>query len=167
MRGASLLVPVPWVVSGGSAAGLAGQAARLAEFAVRGGEAGLADVGWSLAVTRAQLPYRAVVLAAGRDQAAAGCGRWPPGREPGTRWQRGKCPAAAGGAVLVFPGQGGQWPGMAAALLAESPAFAGEITAVERELAGWADWSLWAVLSGQPGAPGLDQVTWSSPPCSR
>ncbi|WP_372483646.1 KS-MAT linker domain-containing protein, partial [Streptomyces aculeolatus] len=63
-------------MSGRSMGALAGQAARLGEFLASGGGAdvSLADVGWSLAVSRAGLEHRAVVLAADRERAVAGLG---------------------------------------------------------------------------------------------
>ncbi|MBO1420525.1 ketoacyl-synthetase C-terminal extension domain-containing protein, partial [Streptomyces sp. FH025] len=57
-----VLPVVPWVVSGRSVAGLAGQAERLAEAVREGADA--VDMGWSLAVSRAALEQRAVVLGA-------------------------------------------------------------------------------------------------------
>ncbi|MDX3234007.1 type I polyketide synthase, partial [Streptomyces sp. ME19-01-6] len=63
--------PVPWVVSGRSAAGLRGQAARLREFAVAT-EADTAEIGWSLAFSRAALEHRAVVIAEDREDQLRG-----------------------------------------------------------------------------------------------
>ncbi|MDX6609371.1 MAG: hypothetical protein QOF85_1296, partial [Solirubrobacterales bacterium] len=48
--------------------------------------------------------------------------------------------------VFVFPGQGGQWPGMAGDLLASSPAFAKHLDACEQALEPFVDWSLTEVL---------------------
>ncbi|MGX1916260.1 type I polyketide synthase, partial [Streptomyces phaeochromogenes] len=62
---------VPLVVSGRSAAALAGQAGRLREFLESGAGVGLAEVGRSLVMTRAGLEHRAVVLAADRGEAVA------------------------------------------------------------------------------------------------
>ncbi|WSL80572.1 SDR family NAD(P)-dependent oxidoreductase [Kitasatospora sp. NBC_01266] len=47
-----------------------------------------------------------------------------------------------GGVVLVFPGQGSQWVGMASGLLAASPVFAESIAACSAALAPFVDWSL-------------------------
>ena len=58
----------------------------------------------------------------------------------------------------MFPGQGSQWEGMARELLATSPVFAEQIAVCERALAPHVDWSLTAVLRGEPGAPGYDRV---------
>ncbi|MFZ1154717.1 MAG: SDR family NAD(P)-dependent oxidoreductase, partial [Solirubrobacteraceae bacterium] len=64
----------------------------------------------------------------------------------------------AGRAVFVFPGQGGQWPGMAEALLDSSPVFAEQIGLCERALAPFVDWRLGDVLRGAPDAPDSDRV---------
>lgn len=47
-----------------------------------------------------------------------------------------------GGLVFVFSSQGGQWQGMARALLAEEPAFAASIARSDREIRRLAGWSL-------------------------
>ncbi|MFD0689615.1 type I polyketide synthase [Actinomadura fibrosa] len=133
---------VPWVVSARGAAALRAQARRLAEFAASGTEATAAEVGWSLATTRAVFEHRAVVvgpdlpaglaaLAAGEAHPAVVSGR-----------------VLGGDPVLVFPGQGSQWAGMGAELLETSPVFAARIAECERALARHADWSLTEVLRG-------------------
>ncbi|WP_432155210.1 acyltransferase domain-containing protein, partial [Streptomyces tricolor] len=56
--------------------------------------------------------------------------------------------ASAGRTVLVFPGQGSQWPGMGRELLEGSPVFAERIEECARALEPWVDWDLRAVLRG-------------------
>ncbi|MER7674937.1 beta-ketoacyl synthase N-terminal-like domain-containing protein, partial [Kitasatospora sp. NPDC096128] len=77
--GGRALPVLPWVVSGRSAVGLAGQAGRLAEAFREGADA--ADVGLSLAVSRAALEQRAVVLGSDVDELVAGLGALAGGRE--------------------------------------------------------------------------------------
>ncbi|HZX43692.1 MAG TPA: acyltransferase domain-containing protein, partial [Myxococcaceae bacterium] len=60
--------------------------------------------------------------------------------------------------AFVFPGQGGQWPGMALELLDRSPVFAAEIRACAAALEPHLDWELEAVLRGSEGAPALEPV---------
>ena len=106
---------VPLVVSARGRAGLAGQARRLASFLSGRPELGVLDVARSLVATRGALPDRAVVAAAGRDEALAGLdalarGEPAPGVVTGTAESGG----AGGRTALVFPGQGAQWAGMGA-----------------------------------------------------
>ncbi|HEV3289574.1 MAG TPA: type I polyketide synthase, partial [Streptosporangiaceae bacterium] len=105
--------PVPWVVSGRGAEGLRAQAGRLAGFARAGcGGAGVADAGWSLASGRAVLEDRAVVLAGDAAGFAAGLAAVAAG-QPADGVITGRVPDGdLGRVVFVFPGQGGQWPGM-------------------------------------------------------
>ncbi|UOZ02753.1 SDR family NAD(P)-dependent oxidoreductase [Amycolatopsis sp. WQ 127309] len=143
---------VPLVVSGRGAGGLRAQAAQLASF-VDENAVSLADVGTSLATTRAMLPDRAVVLAADDAEAVAGLRALADGAATvsGVADVEGK-------RVFVFPGQGAQWPGMGRELLAVSPVFAAVVAECEKALAPWLDWSVTEVLQGAPGAPELDRV---------
>ncbi|MFC9236280.1 type I polyketide synthase [Streptomyces decoyicus] len=159
---------VPWVVSGRGPQGLAGQAARLREFAEAeteteteteaetGSGAGVVDaagVGLGL-LSRSALDHRAVVVGSGaelpagldalaRGEAAAGVVR-------GT--------ARPGGTVFVFPGQGSQWVGMARELADTSEVFRSRLSECEEALAAFVDWSLADVLEGAEGAPGLERA---------
>nr|AZF85917.1 type I polyketide synthase [Catenulispora sp.] len=153
---------LPWIVTAGSGAGLRDQAGRLR--ASLDGAEGLdgprtADVGYSLATTRAELEHRAVVL--GRDNAAllqglrsvseGAEGALAEGVVAGRR-------GAVGKAVFVFPGQGSQWPGMGRELMDSSPVFRRRITECAQALAEFVDWDLTDVLREAPGAPALDRV---------
>ncbi|WP_308295135.1 ketoacyl-synthetase C-terminal extension domain-containing protein, partial [Streptomyces sp. NK08204] len=106
---------LPWLLSAKSDAALRAQAERLLSYLTDRPELSTADVAWSLATGRASFEHRAVVVAGDREGfreglAALAEGRAVPGAVSGV----------AGGAdqvVLVFPGQGSQWVGMAAELL--------------------------------------------------
>ncbi|MEJ2870706.1 SDR family NAD(P)-dependent oxidoreductase [Actinomycetospora sp. OC33-EN08] len=129
----------PWVLSARSAGALAGQARRLAAWARENSGFLTSGVAAGLVRTRASLEHRAVVvgdrdgLLAGLDAVALG--------EP--------APSAVSGVlrgdpdpsvVFVFPGQGAQWVGMAAALVGEEPVFAdalGECCAALEPMLGW------------------------------
>ncbi|MFG2583189.1 type I polyketide synthase [Streptomyces malaysiensis] len=143
-RGDEVRVPLPWVVSGRSAAGVRAQAARLREFAADG-QSSPADIGWSLAEHRTALEHRAVVVAGDRRG------------EPATGVVRGVS-ADRSGPVFVFPGQGSQWAGMTAELLDASPVFAESFTACADALDPYVEWSPLDVVRGRPGAPSLDRV---------
>jgi acyl transferase domain-containing protein len=131
---------VPWVVSGKTAAALAGQADRLLSVVDDP-----VDVGWSLVSSRAVLDHRAVVLGADRDDLRRGLAALAEGGEaPGVVCRTG--PVGQGGVVFVFPGQGAQWVGMATGLLDTSEVFATRIAECEQALEPFVDWSLTEVL---------------------
>ncbi|WP_446682179.1 type I polyketide synthase, partial [Dactylosporangium vinaceum] len=115
-----------------------------------------ADVAWSLHATRTPLAHRAAVIGTGRAALQAELRELAAGT-PGPATVTGLA-RPAGRIAFVFPGQGSQWAGMGVELLATEPVFAERIAACEAALAPHVDWSLTAVLRGEPGAPGLDRV---------
>ncbi|WP_326949527.1 SDR family NAD(P)-dependent oxidoreductase [Amycolatopsis sp. NBC_01307] len=142
----------PFVLAGRTEAALKAQAARLLAH-LGDGALDAPDVAWSLAASRAALDHRAVIVA---DDPRAGLAALAAGTPD---------PAVTTGAadvdgqiVFVFPGQGAQWAGMGARLLAESPVFAARIAECEAALSAHVDWSLTAVLRGDDDAPKLDRV---------
>jgi acyl transferase domain-containing protein len=146
---------VPWLCSGADPAGLRAQAARLLIHLERHPDLAVLDVARSLATTRAALPYRAAAVAAGREALLAGIrqlaeGTAGPDLVTGT--------AALGDVTFVFPGQSGQWDGMAVGLLDTSPVFARRMSECGQALAEFVDWSLEDVLRGEHGAPSLCRV---------
>ncbi|MFI6091328.1 type I polyketide synthase, partial [Streptomyces sp. NPDC051218] len=162
--GGVVLPVVPWVVSGRSAAGLAGQADRLAEFIEQRPEADVTDVGWSLATSRGALEHRAVVLGGDRDELAAGLRALAVGREV-----LGVVSGAvdrAGKVGFVFTGQGAQRVGMGQGLYAAFPVFAEAFDAVCAGLAEHVDGSLGAVIRGEgkeswPGGGRIGETVWA------
>ncbi|WP_167487799.1 type I polyketide synthase [Nocardia terpenica] len=147
---------VLWPLSGRSVEAVRDQASRLHAYLT--GHPGLtpADVGWSLCTGRTEFEHRAVVAGRDRDTLLRGLDALARGRTDACLGE-----GVAGtvtGTVFVFPGQGSQWAGMAVRLLEESPAFAVRIAECERALGPYMDWSLTAVLRGDPDAPPLDRV---------
>ncbi|MCM6776661.1 type I polyketide synthase [Nocardia sp. CDC159] len=145
-----------WAISGRSAAALAGQAERLADFVSEHSGSNPADIGYSLAATRAVFEHRAVVVGRTGPELTAGCRAVAAGESAahtiaGTANVTGKT-------AFLFPGQGSQWVGMAGDLLSSSPVFAAEMRDCAAAFDEFVDWSLLAVLRGQPDAPGLDRV---------
>ncbi|OLF05416.1 hypothetical protein BLA60_36355 [Actinophytocola xinjiangensis] len=133
--------PAPWVLSARTPAALAAQARRLLGSLP---EQAPGDVGFSLALTRAALEHRAVVV--GNHE--AGLAALAVGRESadvvvGT--------ASTGRVVFVFPGQGSQWVGMADRLVAESPVFAKRFAECAAALRSFVDWDPY-------DPPGLERV---------
>ncbi|MFI0424550.1 SDR family NAD(P)-dependent oxidoreductase, partial [Spongiactinospora sp. 9N601] len=136
---------VPWVVSARTASALAAQVERIKEFAAANPEAAVADIGWSLATTRARLPYRGVLIGADRAELLVA---------DAVRGDGGTARRVA----FVFPGQGSQWPGMAVELLASSPVFRRRMRECARALGEFVDWDLFEVLDDADALERVDVV---------
>jgi acyl transferase domain-containing protein len=142
--------PIPWVASAASAEALRAQARRLGEVVAESPR----DVGFSLATTRIPLPVRTVLIAEDRAGFAAALAAVEKGEpHPSTV---GGVARDTGRTAFVFPGQGSQWAGMAADLLATSPVFAEQIDRCAAALEPHVDWSLKDVL--RDGGTALDRV---------
>ncbi|MEO3857753.1 SDR family NAD(P)-dependent oxidoreductase [Acrocarpospora sp. B8E8] len=147
---------VPWVLSAKTGQALRAQAGRLASYLNGEPALGLADTAFSLATTRSAFEHRAVVV--GRDRGALLSGLSAVGAgESATDVVRGVADVV-GKSVWVFPGQGAQWIGMGAALLEESPVFAGRMAECAAALEPFVDWSLLDVIRQAEDAPSLDRV---------
>jgi acyl transferase domain-containing protein len=115
-----VLTGVAWPVSARSAESLAGQAARLRDFALARPDLDPADVAFSLATTRSAFDHRAVITGDPVEGLAALAG----GRSVASV-VTGTVPAAGAGRVgFLFAGQGSQRAGMGRELYAASPVFA-------------------------------------------
>jgi acyl transferase domain-containing protein len=149
---------VPWVVSGRSETALRAQAGKLRAYAEAGSDAGLADVGFTLAAARAGFEHRAVITAGDRDEfltALQACERG----EPHPALVSTVDPVDhVGNVVFVFPGQGSQWVGMAAGLLVESEVFASRMGQCEAAFGPFVDWSLRDVLVDEEALRRVDVV---------
>ncbi|MFE9581130.1 SDR family NAD(P)-dependent oxidoreductase [Nocardia sp. NPDC006044] len=151
----SVPAAVPWVVSAKSDQALTGQAAKLLDFVRRDPDLDAVDVGWSL-LSRAVFEHRAVIVGRDKAELVAGLTALAEGRDaPGV--VRGRADAGAK-TVFLFPGQGTQWAGMAAGMLASSPVFEAELRRCAQYFAELVDWSLLDVLDGVPGAPDLQRI---------
>ncbi|WP_373309227.1 type I polyketide synthase [Amycolatopsis bullii] len=128
----------PWLVSARSAAGLRAQAGRLASFVESRPGLGVAEVGRSLASTRARLEHRAVVLADDRAAALAAfaAGEPVPGVVSGV--------VDSGRSAFLFSGQGAQRLGAGRELCESFPVFAEVVDAVCAQVDG-----LRAVMFGE------------------
>lgn len=88
-------------------------AQRMATALAGSGAASLADIAWTLAQGRRQLPLRCAVVARDSGDAARQLG------QPPRTVKAGPAPRQ----IWLFPGQGSQYPGMAAALWRAEPDF--------------------------------------------
>ncbi|MEV0191549.1 type I polyketide synthase [Kitasatospora purpeofusca] len=146
------LPAVPWLLSAKSSRALRFQADRLRGHLDGGPETDPRDIGSALHA-RTAFEYRKA-LVGDQDQlrtllaqmADDDAGAWDGGRP------------VDGRSVLVFPGQGSQWVGMAAELLAGSEVFAGRMAECERALAPYVDWSLTEALGSEALLARVDVV---------
>ncbi|MFI5026683.1 MAG: acyltransferase domain-containing protein, partial [Solirubrobacterales bacterium] len=147
---------LPFLVSGSSERALRVQAESLVSHLEHRSELELDATAATLALGRAQLSHRAAVLADDRDQLIARLRALSAG-EP----KQGVIEGLARGerrVAFVFPGQGGQWPGMALELLDRSPVFAESMEVCDAALSPHLDFPVVDVLRGVPGAPALEAV---------
>ncbi|WP_145503301.1 type I polyketide synthase [Streptomyces sp. CFMR 7] len=133
---------VPLLLSARTPEALRAQAGALSARITDGSGLRAADVAFSLATGRSALGHRAALV--GTEENLA---------EHLTALSQGAAVSGgglvSGRSVLVFPGQGSQWVGMAAELLGESEVFAGRMRECERALAPYVDWSLTEALGSE------------------
>ncbi|CAL9654801.1 Narbonolide_10-deoxymethynolide synthase PikA1, modules 1 and 2 [Streptomyces sp. enrichment culture] len=145
-------------VSGRTAAALRAQAARLAAHlrAAPDGTPRPADLAWSLATTRPALEHRAVVVARDRDDLLRGLASLAEDT-PDAAVVRGVADTD-GDPVLLFPGQGPQWEGMATELHAADPRFRRFFDEAAAAVEAFTDYAVLDVLRRAPGAPPLERL---------
>ncbi|MFC8079301.1 type I polyketide synthase, partial [Streptomyces sp. NPDC057307] len=153
VAGPAELGVVPWVVSGKSAVALREQALRLGSLA----GADPVAVGRALVSSRARFDHRAVLIGGSVEELLAGARALAAG-EPSPFVVSGQVRAGAGRTVLVFPGQGSQWAGMAVELAAELPVFRERLDECAVALAEFTDWGLWDVLNEADDTASLERV---------
>ncbi|WP_331750339.1 type I polyketide synthase [Streptomyces albidoflavus] len=145
---------VPWLLSAKSPEALAAQAARLAAYVDERADLRPADVGLSLATTRAALDHRATVVGSSREELLTALHHLTSTPAPGT-------PTIRGGLALLFTGQGAQRVGMGRELYAAYPVFAEAFDAVCARVDGELGRSLKAVVFGENEADLLDRTRFT------
>jgi acyl transferase domain-containing protein/NADPH:quinone reductase-like Zn-dependent oxidoreductase len=141
---------VPWPLAGPSEAALRAQAADLRSYLDSHPGTPLADMGLTLAAAYSPARHRAVILASGPEGFRDGLDALAAG-QPAAGLVRG-ITDGDGKAVFIFPGQGSQWPGMAAGLLSSCSVFRAGIEACERALGDYLDWPLSGLLRDVPAS---------------
>jgi acyl transferase domain-containing protein/NADPH:quinone reductase-like Zn-dependent oxidoreductase/NAD(P)-dependent dehydrogenase (short-subunit alcohol dehydrogenase family)/acyl carrier protein len=130
-------------------------ARRLADWlAARGHQVAPWDLAYTLARRRAHRPVRTTVLASSPSELA---GRLRGVAEGGTPYS----PAVGQndrGPVWVFSGQGSQWAGMGASLLAAEPAFAARVAEAEPLVMRQANFSVTEAMSAPETVTGIERV---------
>ncbi|MEU7474409.1 type I polyketide synthase [Lentzea sp. NPDC042327] len=147
---------VPVLLSGRTEQALHAQAAQLAAHLDAAPDVDLADLAHATVTTRTPFRHRAVTIAATREDLLRSLHAVADGLPDG-RTVQGQA-RTPGKTVFVFPGQGSQWIGMAAALLESSPVFRDRIDECARALAPFTDWSLHDVLKDGEGLDRVDVV---------
>ncbi|MER6050856.1 type I polyketide synthase [Streptomyces sp. NPDC001793] len=148
---------IPWTVSAKSRTALRAQARALAAHAEEHPELGALDIAYALATTRSHFGHRALFLARERDE-LIGAARALAEDRPTPDTFCAATSLATAGPVMIFPGQGAQWPGMAAELLDTCVPFAEHMERCAEALAPFADFSLIDVLRERPATPPIDRI---------
>ncbi|GAB2652005.1 type I polyketide synthase [Nocardia goodfellowii] len=150
----------PWVLSAKSPGALRDQAVALREALVANPDRALADIGYSLAATRATFEHRAVLIADSRTDFAAGLAAvaqdaFAPATVQGRARQRGRL-------AVVLPGQGSQMLGMGSELYDRFPVFAAAFDELCSAFDAHLDGSLREVIFGSAGTL-LDRTDYTQP----
>ena len=116
--------------------------------------ADLADLAYTLARRRAHRPVRTSALAATGHELVKALREIADGDAP----YQSAVAKDDRGPVWVFSGQGSQWAGMGAALLASEPAFAAKVAEIEPLIARESNFSVTAAMSAPETVTGIDRV---------
>ena len=146
--------PLLFVLSSTSAPELRRSAGRLADWVQAHDNVELPDLAYTLARRRAHRPVRAAVVAGSRPELTTALRDLADGDSP--------FEAAVGhddrGPVWVFSGQGSQWAGMGAQLLATEPVFAATVAQIEPLIAAESGFSVTEAMTAPEVVVGIDQV---------
>ncbi|MFJ2604252.1 SDR family NAD(P)-dependent oxidoreductase [Streptomyces sp. NPDC087425] len=135
--------PGLFTLSGRTPDAVRAQAARLAGTVAE--NAALPELAYTLARHRTHFDRRAAVVAKDRDQLRTALDALASGDTP---LPSGAGEVPAGKVAFVFPGHGGQWPGMGRELAQQSTAFREELARIDEAVRRIAGWSVLDALSG-------------------
>ena len=168
------LAGVPlWPVSARTPAALGAQADALHHHLVSQPDLDLNDVAYSLAATRTHHSYRAVITAPvatadPRKELLDALDALRAGQPHPQLTQHHYLAHLRGKTVFVFPGQGGQYPGLGRELYEHHRVFAATVDDCDNALHPYTGWSVRDVLLQEPGVPRRwTASTWCNRCCSR
>lgn len=151
--------PVPsrvlWPVAAADEAGLRARAVQVLS-SMADTDAHPADVGWSLATTRAPLGHRAVALGGDRAELMAGMSAIAAGTSS-TTVVSGR--ATHGAVAFLFPDEGSGWAGVGRELLAGSPVFAASMRRCAAAFVGHVERDLLDVVGDAVASDRGDEVS--------
>ncbi len=147
-------VPLLFPLSSTSADELRRTAGRLADWVRTHDDVALPDLAYTLARRRAHRPVRTAVIASSKPELADAL------RDVADRDTPYESALGYGdrGAVWVFSGQGSQWAGMGAELLANEPVFAATVARAEPVISSECGFSVTQVLSARETVTGQDRI---------
>ncbi|PIB76228.1 sulfolipid-1 biosynthesis phthioceranic/hydroxyphthioceranic acid synthase [Mycobacterium celatum] len=153
-NGQAATEPLLFPVSSTSADELRRTAGRLADWVQAHDDVSLPDLAYTLARRRAHRPVRTTVIASSQAVLTQALREVADGDTP---YQ-----AAVGqddrGAVWVFSGQGSQWAGMGAQLLADEPVFAATVAQAEPLIARESGFSVTEAISAPQVVTGQERI---------
>ncbi|WP_277816919.1 type I polyketide synthase [Streptomyces caatingaensis] len=150
---------LPVVVSARTPEAVAQAARRMADRLEGCGPEEFYDVAYTACRRRGRYEERAAVLAADPATAAARLREVAAGDDAGAR----VAGAARGAVAFVFSGNGSQWAGMAADLLAGDPVFRRAVEEADGALRPWLGWSVAEELAAQEGRRRADTTDVAQP----
>ncbi|MFJ4830606.1 type I polyketide synthase [Streptomyces sp. NPDC088747] len=154
--------PLPWLLSARSKEALRAHAGRLHHHISRQPGLDAADIGYTLAATRAEFEHRATVVGETRQDLLAGLGAVADGLSSESVGEA----AGSGTPAFLFTGQGSQRPGMGRELYETYPAFAEAFDQVCEHLDPHLERPLKSVVFAAPGtleAEALHQTRYTQP----
>jgi acyl transferase domain-containing protein/acyl carrier protein len=157
--------PMPMVLSAAAPDALRDLAGRCADLLAGESSPSLRDVCATAARHRTAFRYRAVFVADDARAAAERLRLFAEGDDRAADITGEDDGAAPRRIALVFPGQGGQWTGMARELLANEPTFRATIERCDHALPLGLGWTVEEQLRAEPGTPTyrLDEISVIQP----